>query len=177
MPQKKNPDAAELGRGKTGRVYGHLVSLLTMMKGLPLTYNRDLQEDKEPLFDTFDILLDSLKIYSGIVATLKVNTGKMEKAVARGYLLATDIADYLVKKGEPFRSAHGIVAKLVARAQQDGKAFSELTLEEYKSFSPLFEQDVFDISVASSMAARNVPGGTAPVQVAAALVTARKSFK
>ncbi len=174
MPQKKNPDVAELGRGKTGRVYGHLVSLLTMMKGLPLTYNRDLQEDKEPLFDTLDTLQDSLRVFSGMVASLKVNTGKMEKAVERGYLLATDIADYLVRKGEAFRSAHGIVARLVSYAQIEGKVFSGLSLEEYKSFSPLFEKDVFDVSAASSMASRNAPGGTAPAQVAAALATARK---
>jgi len=175
MPQKKNPDVAELGRGKTGRVYGHLTALLTLMKGLPLTYNRDLQEDKEATFDTVDTLLDSLKVFNGMVGTLKVNTDNMEKAVERGYLLATDIADYLVKKGQPFRSAHGIVAKLVSHAQREGKNFSQLTLEEYSYFSPLFERDVFEVTAASSLAARDVPGGTAPRQVAAALAEARKA--
>jgi len=176
MPQKKNPDAAELGRGKTGRVYGHLIALLTVMKGLPLTYNRDMQEDKESIFDTVDTLLDSLKVFSGMIRTLKVNTENMEKAVERGYLLATDIADYLVKKGEPFRSAHGIVAKLVSHAQKEGKTFGQLTLEEYRRFSPLFDNDVFKVTVASSLAVRDVPGGTAPRQVAAALAEARKAL-
>ena len=174
MPQKKNPDVAELARGKTGRVYGHLMAMLTTMKALPLAYNRDMQEDKEGLFDTVDSLLSTLKVFSGMVKAMKVKAENTKRAAAHGYLLATDLADYLVRKGEPFRSAHGIVAKLVGYAIGKGKGFSELRLDEYKRFSPLFGQDVFDITVASSIAARKSVGGTAQEQVAAALAAAKK---
>jgi len=173
MPQKKNPDVAELARGKTGRVYGHLMALLTVMKGLPLAYNSDMQEDKEGFFDAVDTLLDTLKVFAGMVKTMKVNAANAAKALERGYLLATDLADYLAGKGEAFRTAHDIVARLVSSAVAQGKTLSELSLAEYKKFSPLFGRDVFKISVASSLAARDVAGGTAPKRVARALAKAR----
>ena len=174
MPQKKNPDVAELARGKTGRVYGHLMALLTTMKGLPLTYNRDLQEDKEGLFDTVDTLLATLEIFTGMIATLKVNAENTRRAAERGYILATDLADYLVKKGEAFRTAYDIVARLVSYAAERGKSFSKLSLKEYKGFSPLFARDVYDITVESALKARDVVGGTAPHRVAQALAQAKK---
>jgi argininosuccinate lyase len=177
MPQKKNPDVAELGRGKTGRVYGNLMALLTTMKGLPLAYNRDMQEDKEGFFDTVDTLLSTLEVFTGMVATLKVNAEKAAEAVKRSYILATDIADYLVKKGEAFRTAHGIVGKLVSYAIEKGKTFDELSLEEYKKFTPRFDKDVYNITVESSVAARDVIGGTSPKQVEKALAAARRAVE
>jgi len=174
MPQKKNPDVAELVRGKTGRVYGQLMALLVTMKALPLSYNRDLQEDKEGLFNTVDTLLSTLGVFTGMIRTLRVKAENIEKAVKRGYILATDLADYLVSKGEPFRTAHDIVARLVSYAMEKGKSFSELSLTEYKSFSPLFGEDVYSITVESSIAAKDIIGGTAPKQVARALATAKK---
>ncbi|MBM4432995.1 MAG: argininosuccinate lyase, partial [Chloroflexi bacterium] len=177
MPQKKNPDVAELARGKTGRVYGHLMAMLTMMKALPLSYNRDLQEDKEGLFDTVDTLLSTLDVFTGMVKTLRVKAENMEKAAGQGYILATDLADYLVKKGKPFRSAHQIVGKLVSYAVGKNKTLGELSLAEYKRFSSLFGKDVRSITVESSLAARNVIGGTAPKQVDKALAAAKKQIK
>jgi len=174
MPQKKNPDVAELVRGKTGRVYGRLMALLTTMKALPLAYNRDMQEDKEGLFDTVDTLLSTLEVFAGMVATLKVKAAYTGQTVWQGYILATDLADYLVKKGETFRSAHDTVARLVSYAVEKGKSFGELSLSEYKGFSPLFEDDVRLITVESSIAARDVIGGTAPGQVEKALARAKK---
>jgi len=174
MPQKKNPDVAELVRGKTGRVYGKLMALLTTMKGLPLSYNRDMQEDKEGFFDTIDTLLPTLEVFTGMVKTLKVKAENIGQAVKRGYILATDLADYLVRKGEPFRIAHDIVAKLVSYAIEKGKSFSELSLTEYKDFSPLFGDDVYSITIESSIAARDIIGGTAPRQVEQALATAKE---
>jgi len=174
MPQKKNPDVAEMVRGKTGRVFGNLMAILTTMKGLPLAYDKDLQEDKEGLFDTVDTLIPGLTIFSGLIKTLKINKQNMEKDAEKGYMLATDIADYLVGKGETFRSAHGIVAKLVGYAISQGKTFGELTLDEYRKFSPLFDKDVYNINIMSSLKARNVPGGTAPEQVEKALAEAKK---
>jgi len=174
MPQKKNPDVAELARGKTGRVYGSLMALLTTMKGLPLAYNRDMQEDKQGLFDTVDTLLSTLEAFAGMVGTLKVKAENTAKAAGRGYILATDLADYLVKKGEPFRTAHDIVGRLVSYAAEKGKSFAELSINEYKEFSPLFGDDVRKISVESSLAARDVTGGTAPKRVKQALAEARK---
>jgi argininosuccinate lyase len=174
MPQKKNPDVAELARGKTGRVYGRLIALLTTLKGLPLAYDRDMQEDKEGLFDTVDTLQATLGVMAGMVRTLKVKPDNTAKAAGRGYILATDLADYLVKKGESFRTAHEIVAKLVGYASGKGKTFAELDIKEYRKFSPLFAADVRDISLASSLAARNVTGGTAPAQVKKALARARR---
>jgi argininosuccinate lyase len=174
MPQKKNPDVAELGRGKTGRVYGHLLGLLTIMKGLPLTYNRDLQEDKEGMFDTVDTLLTSLKVFTGMLDTLNFKPENMRQAVNQGYILATDMADYLVGKGEAFRNAHGIIARLVSYAVKNNKMLDKLSLEEYRQFSPLFEADVHKITVASSTAARNVIGGTSPKQVELAIKRAKE---
>jgi len=174
MPQKKNPDVAELVRGKTGRVYGRLMALLTTMKALPLAYNKDMQEDKEGLFDTVDTLLSTLDVFTGMVRTLKVNAENMGRAVKQGYILATDLADYLVRKGEAFRTAHDIVGRLVSYAVEKGKSFSELSLTEYKGFSSLFEEDVRSITVESSIAARDIIGGTAPGQVEKALARAKK---
>jgi argininosuccinate lyase len=174
MPQKKNPDVAELVRGKTGRVYGSLMALLTVMKGLPLAYNRDMQEDKEGLFDTVDTLLATLEVFTGMIKTLRVNDEKARQAVGRGYILATDLADYLVKKGESFRTAHDIVGRLVSHAVERGKSFAELGLAEYRSLSPLFDEDVYSLTVELSLASRSAAGGTAPAQVEKALARARK---
>jgi argininosuccinate lyase len=174
MPQKKNPDVVELARGKTGRVYGNLLGLLTVMKGLPLAYNRDMQEDKEGLFDTADKLLTTLEVFAGLIKALKINADRMRQVMSGSYLLATDVADYLVRKGLPFRQAHKIVGELVQYAIGKSKSFGELSLDEYRSFSPLFADDVYGITVDTSVAARNVIGGTAPEQVLAALSRARK---
>jgi argininosuccinate lyase len=174
MPQKKNPDVAELARGKAGRVYGNLMALLTTMKALPLSYNRDLQEDKEGFFDTVSSLLATLEVFTGMLGTLKVKPENARRALEKGYILATDLADYLVKKGEAFRSAHELVAKLVSYAMEKGKPLAELKLAEYQEFSPLFEKDVFSITVEFSVAARDVIGGTAPKQVEKALENAKK---
>ena len=174
MPQKKNPDVAELARGKTGRVYGHLMAMLTLMKGLPLTYNRDMQEDKEGLFDTADTLMGTLDVFAGMVATLKFKAEVAAKAAGEGYILATDLADYLVARGLPFREAHGVVAGLVQYAIDKGKTPDKLSLADYKKFSPKFGKDVFEISAQTSVAARNTVGGTAPAQVKKQLARARK---
>ncbi len=177
MPQKKNPDVAELARGKTGRVYGNLMASLAMMKGLPLSYNRDMQEDKEGLFDTVDTLLSTLEVFAGMISTLRVNAENTERAVKQGYILATDLADYLVRKGEPFRTAHDVVARLVSYAMEQGKSFGELSLSEYESFSPRFGDDVYSITIESSVSARNVVGGTAPRQVEQALAAAKRMIE
>jgi argininosuccinate lyase len=177
MPQKKNPDVAELARGKTGRVYGNLLSLLTVIKGLPLAYNRDMQEDKEGLFDTVDTLLSTLEVFTGLIKTLKIDTVRMEQAMSGSYILATDLADYLVRKGLPFRQAHDIVGKLVQYAISKNKGFHELSLDEYRNFSPLFVDDVYSITAKTSVEARNATGGTAPKQVVAALSRARKLIR
>jgi argininosuccinate lyase len=174
MPQKKNPDVAELARGKVGRVYGCLMAMLTTMKGLPLSYNRDLQEDKEGLFDTVDTLLSTLEVFAGMIETIQFKIDKMAIALDTGYLLATDIADYLVKKGESFRNAHAIVGKLVNWAIKEKKTFAEISLANYQDFSPLFEDDVYLVTVEKSLSARNNIGGTAPEQVKQALRAARK---
>jgi argininosuccinate lyase len=174
MPQKKNPDVAELARGKTGRVYGSLMALLTTMKGLPLAYNRDLQEDKEGLFDTVDTLLSTLEVLAGMVSTLHINAEETRRAVGKGYILATDVADYLVEKGAAFRTAHDIVARLVSYAMENDKSFAQLGLDEYRKFSDLFDDGVYAITVESSVAARDVIGGTAPERVKRALAAARR---
>jgi argininosuccinate lyase len=176
MPQKKNPDVAELARGKTGRVYGHLMAILTTMKGLPLTYNRDLQEDKEGLFDSVDTVLSTLEVFAGMVAGLRIQSDRTHQAADENYMLATDIADYLVKKGIPFREAHAIVGKLVRYATETRRTLLEIELSEYRKFSPSFDNDVKSITVESSLAARNSPGGTAPEQVEKALATARRTL-
>lgn len=173
MPQKKNPDVAELIRGKTGRVYGKLMAQLVTMKALPLSYNRDMQEDKEGFFDSIDTLLSSLEVFTGMIKTLQVKPENTRQATKQGYILATDLADYLVKKGEAFRTAHDIVAGLVSYAMEKGKPLSELSLNEYKGFSPLFGDDVYSISIESSLAARDNVGGTAPERVAEALSRAK----
>jgi len=177
MPQKKNPDVAELARGKTGRVYGHLMGILTIMKSLPLAYNRDMQEDKEGLFDTVDTLQSSLEVFAGMLKAIEVNTGRIAQAMRTDYLLATDLADYLVKKGMPFRKAHGVIARLSEYAMSRGKTFRELGRKEYRDFSPLFGGDVYDITSESSVAARNVVGGTSPQQVGKALKRAKRLIK
>jgi argininosuccinate lyase len=166
MPQKRNPDVAELARGKTGRVVGHLMGLLTLMKGQPLTYNKDNQEDKEPLFDTVDTLRDTLRIMAEMVGGIVVKREAMERAALRGYATATDLADYLVKRGLPFRDAHEVVAHAVKSAIQQGVDLSELPLATLQGFHASIGQDVFDVlSLRGSLNARNVLGGTAPEQV------------
>ena len=177
MPQKRNPDFAELARGKTGRVYGSLMALLTLMKGLPLTYNRDMQEDKEGFFDTYDTLLATLKIFADMIAKMSIVPERMREAARGSYVLATDIADYLVSKGLPFREAHGVVARLSQYALKRGVQFEQLTLEEYRGFSELFDEDVLGISVASSVAARDVQGGTAFGRVRQALSDAKAELE
>ncbi len=175
MPQKKNPDVPELVRGKTGRVNGHLVALLTLMKAQPLAYNKDNQEDKEPLFDTVDTLIDTLRIYTDMLAGIQVNHEAMRNAALRGYATATDLADYLTKKGLPFRDAHEVVAKTVQFAEQKGCDVSKLDLSELQKFSQLIDEDIFTVlTLEGSMKSRNHPGGTAPSQVSAAIKQARK---
>jgi len=160
MPQKKNPDIAELVRGKTGRVYGDLISLLTVMKALPLAYNKDMQEDKEPLFDAIDTVTRCLPVFTAMLDTMTVRADNMRAAASGGFINATDCADYLVKKGLAFRDAYTIIGKLVNHCISSGKTLETLTLEEYMSFSPVFEADVFEaISLEACINGRNVPGG------------------
>ena len=174
MPQKKNPDVPELVRGKTGRVNGHLVALLTLMKAQPLAYNKDNQEDKEPLFDTVDTLLDTLTIYADLLRGVTVKPAAMRAAVLQGFATATDLADYLVKKGMPFRDAHEVVACAVRAADQSGRDLADLSLAELQAFSALITDDVFAVlTLEGSLAARNHLGGTAPAQVRAAIKRAR----
>src|SRR6476661_3873796 len=174
MPQKKNPDVPELARGKTGRVVGHLVGLVTLMKGQPLAYNKDNQEDKEPLFDTVDTLKDTLRIFAEMMAGITVNPQAMESAARKGYATATDLADYLVKKGLPFRDAHEIVAHAVKSAQQQGCDLSELPLPALQQFHAAIGQDVYDVlSLRGSVEARRVVGGTATDQVRRAIAARR----
>lgn len=174
MPQKKNPDVPELARGKTGRVVGHLMGLITLMKGQPLAYNKDNQEDKEPLFDTVDTLKDTLRIFAEMVAGITVKPEAMEQAALRGYATATDLADYMVKKGLPFRDAHEAVAHAVKAAMSHGVDLSELPLSVLQEFNPKIEKDVYDVlSLRGSLNARNTLGGTAPVQVRAQIARHR----
>src|SRR5690606_16896576 len=175
MPQKKNPDVPELVRGKTGRVNGHLVSLLTLMKSQPLAYNKDNQEDKEPLFDAVDTVSDCLRAFADMVPAIKANREVMYEAAKRGFSTATDLADYLVRKGIAFRDSHEIVGKSVAYGIAQGKDLSEMTLDELRQFSPAIDQDVFDVlTLEGSVAARNHLGGTAPQQVKQAVQQARR---
>ncbi|MDO4542829.1 MAG: argininosuccinate lyase, partial [Bacillota bacterium] len=163
MPQKKNPDAAELVRGKTGRVYGDLMAMLTVMKGIPLAYNKDMQEDKEALFDAVDTVKKSLMVFKPMVATMAVNEERMRADAEGGFINATDAADYLADKGVPFREAHAIVGSLVLHCEKEGKALKELSLEEWQSFSPVFKEDIYDfVKIESSVERRKVPGGPAP---------------
>jgi len=178
MPQKKNPDVPELVRGKSGRVVGHLMSLLTLMKSQPLAYNKDNQEDKEPLFDTLDTVRDCLKAFSDMIPAIKAKPDNMRAAALKGYSTATDLADYLVRKGTAFRDAHEVVGKAVAFGIEQSKDLSELSLDELRNFSPNIEEDVFDIlSLEGSLNARNHIGGTAPEQVSKAIKKARDVVK
>ena len=166
MPQKKNPDVPELARGKTGRVVGHLMGLITLMKGQPLAYNKDNQEDKEPLFDTVDTLKDTLRIFAEMIGSISIKPEAMERAALKGYATATDLADYMVKKGLPFRDAHEAVAHAVKAAISHQVDLSELPLEVLQQFNPKIEKDVYDVlSLRGSLNARSTLGGTAPAQV------------
>ena len=177
MPQKKNPDVPELVRGKTGRVTGHLMALLTLMKSQPLAYNKDNQEDKEPLFDTADTLLVTLEIYADMLRGIKVNKEAMRNAATEGFATATDLADYLVKKGTPFRDAHEVVALAVRHAVDKGCDLSDLPLAELQKFSAQISEDVYQVlTLEGSLASRNHIGGTAPAQVKQAIVRARQSL-
>ncbi|MDX2463413.1 MAG: argininosuccinate lyase [Porticoccus sp.] len=177
MPQKKNPDVPELVRGKTGRVNGHLVALLTLMKSQPLAYNKDNQEDKEPLFDTVDTVKDCLRAFADMVPAIQSRPNNMSEAARRGFSTATDLADYLVRKGIPFRDSHEIVGKSVAYGLAENKDLSEMTLTELQQFSDVIENDVFDVlTLKGSVAARNHIGGTAPNQVRTAIQTARQQL-
>jgi len=177
MPQKKNPDVPELIRGKTGRVNGHLVALLTLMKGQPLAYNKDNQEDKEPLFDTVDTVAASLRVFGDMLGGIKVNAEAMRKAALEGYATATDLADYLVKKGLPFREAHEAVAQAVRFAEECGRDLAVLKLSELQQFSRLIGDDVFAaLTLEGALKARSHIGGTAPARVKAAIAKGRKSI-
>jgi argininosuccinate lyase len=173
MPQKKNPDVLELARGRTGKVYGALLAVLTTLKGLPLSYNRDLQEDKEPLFVAHDTLNATLTVLAELVPRLEFRPIQTRRSVG-GFLLATDIADYLTLKGMPFREAHNVVGRLVRYCEANRKDFRRLTLDEYRQHSDLFDEDVLRIDVRSSLRSRDVPGGTAPRRVSQAIRRARR---
>ncbi|HWQ51352.1 MAG TPA: argininosuccinate lyase [Terriglobales bacterium] len=175
MPQKKNPDMAELIRGKSGRVAGDLVGLLMVMKGLPMAYNKDMQEDKEALFDARDTLVKCLPVFTGMLATSKFRTDFMEKGASGGFTNATDAADYLVRKGMPFRDCHAVVGKMVLDCIKEGKALLDLTLDEMKGYSPYFEEDVYDaIALSTCVEKRNIKGGPAPEAVLAAIEEVEK---
>ncbi len=175
MPQKKNPDVAELVRGKTGRVYGDLMSLLTAMKGLPLAYNKDMQEDKEPVFDAIDTVEMCLPVFAAMIDTMTVRTDNMRKAAGHGFINATDCADYLTKKGMPFRDAYTVTGRLVAACTAQGKTLEELTLEEFRAVSPLFEQDVYDaLNLENCMALRKSYGGPAVEETTRQIEAIRK---
>ncbi len=175
MPQKKNPDVPELVRGKTGRVSGHLMGLLMLMKAQPLAYNKDNQEDKEPLFDTIDTVKACLRVYADMMPTVSVKPEKMREAALKGYATATDLADYLVRKGMPFRDAHEVVGRSVAYAIEQGKDLAELTLKELKEFDASIKKDVFEaLTLEGSVNARDHIGGTAPAAVRAAIAKQRQ---
>jgi argininosuccinate lyase len=177
MPQKKNPDIPELIRGKSGRVVGHLMGLLTTLKGLPLAYNRDLQEDKEPLFDTVDTVVASVRLMAGVLENLQIREENLKKALTGGFLTATDMADYLVTKGIPFRTAHSQVGQTVRLAESQGKELAELTLTEIQQFAPQAEADIFDwLQIDQSVNRRRSPGGTAPEKVSEALAAVAKEL-
>ncbi len=175
MPQKKNPDVAELIRGKTGRVYGSLTTLLTMMKGLPLAYNKDMQEDKEAIFDAVDTVMLCLPVFTDMIKTMRVRRDVMLRGAKGGFANATDVADYLVKKGVPFRDSHSIVGQMVAYAIGAGKNLDDFTLDEFKALSPLIEDDIYDaISMETCVGDRKVKGGPAPERVKAEIQDGRK---
>jgi len=178
MPQKKNPDIPELIRGKTGRVYGNLISLLTTMKGIPLTYNKDMQEDKEPLFDTVDTVKKSLKIFAMLLKEISFKRDNLYSATEKGYLVATDFADYLVKKGMTFRKAHNVVGDIILSAQKKGRELHEMNLNEMKKYSDIIEDDVYkELDPVSCINNRNIPGGTGTKMVRDALIKARKDLE
>ena len=178
MPQKKNPDVLELIRGKTGRVYGDLVSLLTLMKGQPLAYNRDNQEDKLPLFDAIDTVKDCLRVFAGLLPSMTANREAMRDAARKGYATATDLADYLVRKGIAFRDAHATVGRAVKQALDAGVGLEDLSMESLRALEPKIGEDVYDVlTLEGSVGARNHPGGTAPAQVKAAIGRARKRIE
>ncbi len=178
MPQKKNPDVAELIRGKTGRVYGDLMALLTVMKGIPLAYNKDMQEDKEAFFDARDTLVKGLTVFTAMLKTCTFRKDVMEKGASGGFTNATDAADYMVKHGVPFRDAHEVVGKLVAHCLNENKALLDLTLDELKAFHPVFEQDVFDdLSMLSCVEKRRIPGAPAPDMVQMAIDNGRRAME
>ena len=161
MPQKKNPDMAELCRGKTGRVFGDLTAILTVLKGLPLAYNKDMQEDKEAVFDAIDTVKICLDVFVPMISEMKAVEKNMKKAAQEGFINATDVADYLTKKGEPFRSAYKTVGEIVGYCQKNGKVLETLSIDEYKSFNPLFERDIFEeISLENCVNKRTSLGGT-----------------
>ncbi|HHW44490.1 MAG TPA: argininosuccinate lyase [Desulfotomaculum sp.] len=178
MPQKKNPDVAELSRGKAGRVFGHLMGLLTMLKGLPLAYNKDMQEDKEALFDTVDTVKKCLTVFTPMVATMKIRRENMARAARGGFTNATDLADYLVGRGVPFREAHAMVGRLVYYCLEQGKSLEELTLDEFRQFAPAVGDDVYRaIDIRQCVAKRRVLGGPAPEAVREAIVRARERLQ
>ncbi|WP_077214238.1 argininosuccinate lyase [Bacillus dakarensis] len=178
MPQKKNPDMAELIRGKTGRVYGNLMGLLTVLKGLPLAYNKDMQEDKEGMFDTVKTVTGSLKIFAGMINTMKVNTGEMEKATKNDFSNATELADYLSGKGIPFRESHEIVGQLVLTCVQKGCYLADLSLDEFKEANPLFEEDIYHVlNPVTAVQRRNSAGGTGFEQIRKAIQKAEEALK
>ncbi len=178
MPQKKNPDISELIRGKTGRVYGDLITILTVIKGLPLAYNKDLQEDKEAVFDAGDTVLACLNVFIAMLPTVKFNVKVMEKGASGGFTLATDCADYLVKKGLPFRDAHEIIGKLVLYCSEYGKTLEKLTVEEYKGFSPLFDADILQqVKIKNAVTQRKLIGGPSPKSVLAQIKSLNKRLQ
>jgi argininosuccinate lyase len=178
MPQKKNPDVAELTRGKTGRVYGSLMALLTIMKGLPLAYNRDMQEDKEPVFDAADTVTLSLSVFIGMLKAVTVHKDAMRRAAEDGFITATDLADYLVRKGMPFRRAHEVVGKAILRANELECGLVTMPLKEYKKLSPLINEDVYDaLSVEASVGRRTSYGGTAPANLKKRLRALQKKMR
>lgn len=175
MPQKKNPDAAELVRGKTGRVYGDLMALLTVMKGIPLAYNKDMQEDKEALFDAVDTVKGCLMIFRPMLSTLKINKDTMRQKAEGGFINATDAADYLAERGVPFREAHAIIGNIVLECEKEGESLKEMTIEDWKNHSAVFQDDIYDfIAIENSVKRRDIPGAPAPSQTEKVLQGARK---
>jgi argininosuccinate lyase len=177
MPQKKNPDALELVRGKSARVFGHTLSLLTLLKGLPLAYNKDMQEDKEAVFDTADTVRASLEVMTTVLGNVRLREARAREAATRGYMNATELADYLARKGVPFREAHEAVGRIVLVAIGHGLELHELALEEMRALSPLVEPDVYDaLSLERTLATKSQAGGTSPARVGDALAAARASL-
>jgi argininosuccinate lyase len=178
MPQKKNPDSMELVRGKAGRVFGDLIGTLTMLKGLPLAYNKDMQEDKEAVFDAFDTVSSCLQVTSTVLRNITVNEERALAAASSGYMNATELADYLVRKGMPFRSAHEVVGKIVMRAIELKQELDQLSIAELREFSPVFDDDVYvALSLEETLKSKSQVGGTSPQLIAAALAQARESLK